>query len=192
MGLGLTTAYNIMKKHDGYIHVESKAGEGTIIFLYLPAKKPVHFSAMVEDKGKAPTLKSASILVMDDEETVRSLTQEIFERLGFKAVLACDGDEAVRLYKEAMAYGMPFDLVFLDLTVRGGMGGKEAMERLLDLDPSVKAIVTSGYDNDPVITDFRTFGFSAAMPKPFSFVDLKKTLISLLGTLPTPISDGQD
>ncbi len=184
MGLGLTTAYNIMKKHDGYIHVESKAKSGTIVFLYLPAKKPVQFPTEAEDTGTTSILNSASILVMDDEETVRNLTREILERLGFKAVLACDGDEAVIIYKESMAHGMPFDLVFLDLTVRGGMGGKEAMEKLREINPEVKAIVTSGYDNDPVITDFRAFGFSAAMPKPFSFEDLKRTVASILGALP--------
>ena len=107
-------------------------------------------------------------------------------------MLACNGDEAVRLYKEAMLRGMPFDIVFLDLTVRGGMGGKEAMEKLVDLDPKVKAIVTSGYDNDPLIKDFRAFGFSAAMPKPFSFFDLKKIMESTLGIQSLPISVEQD
>jgi len=192
MGLGLTTAYNIIKKHDGYIHVESKPGAGTTVFLYLPAKKPAQPAASVKDTNKATMHASASILIMDDEETVRSLTQEILERLGFKTVLACNGDEAVRLYKEAMLRGMPFDIVFLDLTVRGGMGGKEAMEKLVDLDPKVKAIVTSGYDNDPVIKDFRAFGFSAAMPKPFSFFDLKKIMESTLGIQSLPISVEQD
>lgn len=192
MGLGLTTAYNIIKKHDGYIHVESKPGAGTTIFLYLPAKKPVQPTAEIKDADRASINESASVLVMDDEETVRSLTQEILERLGFKAVLACNGDEAVRLYKDAMSRGMPFDVVFLDLTVRGGMGGKEAMDKLVDIDPKVKAIVTSGYDSDPVIKDFRAYGFSAAMPKPFSFFDLKKIMESTLGIKPLHLSAGQD
>ncbi|RJR21659.1 MAG: PAS domain S-box protein [Desulfobacteraceae bacterium] len=180
MGLGLTTAYNIIKRHGGYIHVESKDGSGTCVYVYLPARPKMESAIGLKPSPCQDPPGSARILLMDDEESVRILTKEILEKFGHTAVLARDGAEAIDLYMKAYEEERPFDLVLLDLTVRGGMGGKEAMKRLRELDPKIRAVVTSGYDTDPVITDFARYGFLAAIPKPYSLDNLRATIESVL------------
>jgi PAS domain S-box-containing protein len=176
MGLGLTTAYNIIKRHDGYIHVESPEGAGARVILYLPALP----SESVHSGFQMPSEAHPSVLVMDDEEHIRLLSREILERLGCSAVLARDGSEAVSIYKEALRQGRRFDFVILDLTVKDGMGGEEAFKTLLEIDPMVRAVVTSGYGNDPALMDFESRGFSGSLPKPYSLDDLKKVIHRLI------------
>ena len=158
-GLGLATAYSIIKKHGGMITVQSRVGVGSTFHFFLPSArtrpKPIFAQTgeLVRGEGK--------ILVMDDEEIIRDLTQELLVNLGYEVVVAKDGGEAIQHYQDALAKGRPFDALIMDLTVPSGMGGIEAIKRLQELDPQVKAIVSSGYSNDPVMSDYKRYGFKA-------------------------------
>jgi len=178
MGLGLATAYSIIHKHGGHIAVESASGVGTSFHAYLPASdKETLPKQKVETK---PFAQKGTILVMEDERMLRSLTGQMLERLGYEAKLVRDGDEAIALYEKALASREPFDAVILDLTVKGGMGGKEAIGKLKEMDPDIKAIVSSGYSDDPVMTNWRKFNFGGAIFKPYRKEDLKMALRRLL------------
>ncbi len=163
-GLGLSITYSIIKNHAGHISVESEIGTGTIFKIYLPAseeqvkEKEAVEHASVSGEGK--------ILIMDDEELIRESVGEFLTMSGYEIEYAEDGDKAIDLYQKAMETLKPFDAVILDLTIRGGMGGKEAMKKLLDIDPGIKAIVSSGYSNDPMMANFREYGFSDVLIKP--------------------------
>ncbi|MEW6358736.1 MAG: PAS domain S-box protein [Planctomycetota bacterium] len=177
-GLGLATAYSIVKNHDGYITVESELGKGATFYLYLPAShKPAPDRHATEPKKIQPA--DGRILVADDEEVVREVAQQMLQRMGYNVVCVRDGAEAVDVYRKAKTEGRPFDAVIMDLTIPGGMGGKEAIEELRRFDPAVKAIVSSGYSNDPVMSDFRKHGFSGVVVKPFHIADLGRTLQSV-------------
>jgi two-component system, cell cycle sensor histidine kinase and response regulator CckA len=169
-GLGLAIAYSIIKHHAGAITVESDAGTGTTFYVYLPA------SARAALPPLAPHTWCASsqgrILVMDDQQPIRELAREMLSGCGYEVALAADGAQAVALYRRAREAGQPFDVVILDLTVPGGMGGKEAMSELLALDPQVNAIVSSGFANDPIMADFQRHGFSGVVPKPYRMREL--------------------
>lgn len=173
LGLGLAVCYSIIKKHGGHISVESKIGEGTIFHTYLPAVE-----AEIKGHGIAKTQLSGKkrVLIMDDEASVRNVAGQILEHLGYEVEYAGDGNEAIEAYKKANASGKVFDAVILDLTVQGGMGGDLAIGRLLNLDPDVRAIVSSGYADSPVMTDFKKYGFAGAIAKPYGVEQLKETL----------------
>ncbi len=117
---------------------------------------------------------------MDDEKMIRNLSEQILSRLGYAPEVAKDGVEAIELYKKARDSGKPFDAVILDLTIKGGMGGKETIKALLEIDPQVKAIISSGYSNDPVITNFKEYGFVGVLPKPYIMKDLKDELSKVI------------
>ncbi len=186
MGLGLAAAYSIIKRHNGHIAAESQVNMGTTIHIYLPAisaKRPGETDAVMpgEARDASPeyVLEQSTIqrvLVMDDEEMIRDLAQQMLTRIGCEVEVAWDGVEAIDLYKEAVASGKPFDLTILDLTNSGGMGGIDTIERLLKIDPHVKAIISSGYSNDPVMGNFKQYGFCGALPKPFTLKQLEKVL----------------
>jgi PAS domain S-box-containing protein len=169
-GLGLTTAYSIARNHDGLITVESAPGLGSTFHVYLPAsdKRPAR-QRVARTRIKAGTGK---ILLMDDEEAIRELAGDLLSIMGYEVETVADGAQAVLSYDRAGEAGAPFDLVILDLTVPGGMGGKEALERLLRLDRNVRAIVSSGYSNDPIMADYAKYGFSGVIPKPYNAVQL--------------------
>ena len=116
------------------------------------------------------------VLLMDDEEMVLSMARRMLTRLGYDAELAREGSEAIKLYQEACESGAPYDAVILDLTIRGGMGGREVVARLREIDPEVKAIVSSGYSNDPVMADFEAYGFAGVIPKPYEIRSLSEVL----------------
>jgi two-component system cell cycle sensor histidine kinase/response regulator CckA len=178
MGLGLTTAFSIIKKHDGHITVESELNKGTTTCIYLPASK----KELPKKKGTErdyPPIKG-KILVMDDEDVIRDTTGQVLRFLGHDVVLSKDGLEATDLYHRAKEAGEPFDAVILDLTVRSGMGAKEAIKRFMGIDPNVKAIVTSGYPDDTIITNFSKYGFSGAIAKPYNGEELEKILNRIL------------
>jgi CheY-like chemotaxis protein len=165
-GLGLAMAYAIVAKHNGNLWVESQPGEGTIFTIDLPAslQKPAP-QAPIAVHMQAGTER---LLVMDDEEALRKLLEAVLTKLGYKVETARDGAEAIALCENAKASGRGFDAVLLDLTVRGGMGGVEAAAKLRELDPSLKLIVSSGYSDAPVISDFRKYGFDDVIPKPWA------------------------
>ena len=174
MGLGLATAYSIIKQHHGEITAESKVGVGTTINIYLPASEiEVPVQKKLEEKAISG---KGRILVMDDEEMVRNMIGQMLNCLGYKVEFSKDGDEAIESYREAMKSDKPFDTVILDLTVRGGMGGKEAIQKLIEIDPDVKGIVSSGHSEDPVMNNFGGYGFCNAIAKPSSMPELSVIL----------------
>jgi signal transduction histidine kinase/ActR/RegA family two-component response regulator len=164
-GLGLATVYSIIRNHDGYIRVDSKTGIGTTFRVFIPASEN-GLPEVVKTKEN-PLAGSGRILVMDDEHIIREVAAEILGHLGYSAVACCDGREAVELYQEAIATKEPFAAVIMDLTIPGGMGGKEAAARILEIDPDAVLIVSSGYSSDPVIANFHQYGFSGVVSKPF-------------------------
>ncbi len=166
-GLGLATVYSIIKKHGGNIDVESVLGQGTTFHIWLPAAECESSSDFTEP-APLPQLRGRA-LVMDDEAPVREMAASMLRRLGLEVTTTVDGGEVVRAYSEALSGGERYSLVILDLTVPGAMGGKEAMTELLKLDPEVRAVVSSGYSNDPVMAHYREHGFRARVPKPYEF-----------------------
>lgn len=173
-GLGLTTAYSIIKKHEGYIYAESEPGKGTTFTFLVPACGPQPLVAHPEDEK--PLQGKGRVLLMDDEEEIRELAGEMLKSIGYDVELAKDGSEAIETYKHATAAGCPFDVLIMDLTIPGSMGGKEAVKILKEFDPQVKAIVSSGYANDPVMADYQKFGFTEVIAKPYKIAELSKVL----------------
>jgi len=175
-GLGLAVAYSIIQKHDGYITVESKLREGTTFHIYLPAaEKPIPEKEevrLITGRGR--------ILVMDDDASLRKIVGKMMGKLGYESEFAKDGAEAIEMYNTAKKSEKTYDAVILDLTVPGGMGGKEAMENLLEMDSEVKAIVSSGYSDDPVLSNFQEYGFKGVIPKPFNTLSLGQVLHKVL------------
>jgi len=187
MGMGLAIAQSVVQKHNGHIMINSTTGAGTEVTIYLPAAEEKEEPETVKQEREDITPSTSSdqttikkILVMDDEEMLRNLAQMMLERLGYEVETVKDGDEAIETYKKQKDSVEPFDAVILDLTIKGGMGGKQTILELIKIDPGVKAIVCSGYFNDPVITNFEEYGFQGAMPKPYQKADLEIVLKMVL------------
>lgn len=177
-GLGLATAYSIIKNHNGHISVASKLGSGSTFHIYLPASDRV-IAPQREIEGEAMAGKG-KILVMDDEPVVREVLGEMLSDLGYEGCFARNGAEAIKLFTEARQKGDDFAAVILDLTVPGGMGGNEALGHLLQIDPKLKAIVSSGYSDDPIMADFKKYGFSGVISKPYRVSDLSRILYEVI------------
>ncbi|MHB8810136.1 MAG: hybrid sensor histidine kinase/response regulator [Desulfobulbaceae bacterium] len=175
LGLGLTVTYSIVKKHGGAIDIASRPGAGTTVTLYLPAMDRQIIAPRQSRPRKAPAVNKR-ILFMDDEEMLRNVTRSMLESLGYEVETACNGEEAIQLYTAAKEAGLPFGVVIMDLTIKGGLGGRETIKRLRKFDPDVRAIVASGYSNDPVMANFRKHGFLDALNKPYQVRDLEKSL----------------
>ena len=177
-GLGLATAYSIIKYHSGHIQVESRMGVGTTFYIYLPAAdKRVPADELETAK---PTMGQGKVLVMDDEEMVREVLDGMLSRLGYEADFSTDGSQAIEKFVKAKETNQPFAAVILDLTIPGGMGGKEAIKELLKIDLQVKAIVSSGYSDDPIMADFQEYGFAGVIAKPYKVAELGKVLNKVL------------
>jgi PAS domain S-box-containing protein len=177
-GLGLASCYSIIKNHEGHISLHSEPREGTTFTIILPASaSPAVNSGCAAEQ---PVFGSGRILIMDDEEIIREIAREIIEQLGYRAEVASDGEEAIRIYGRAMESGSTFHAVIMDLTVPGGMGGKEAVSRLLAIDPDVRAIVSSGYSNDPIMANYREYGFVEVVSKPYTIEELSRKLMEVL------------
>ncbi|MCI0496165.1 ATP-binding protein [candidate division KSB1 bacterium] len=177
-GLGLATSFSIIKNHRGYLTVDSKIGIGTTFTIYLPASKQ-QYTSTVEKKNHVFNGKG-KILVLDDEEIIRDVVHRMLTYLGFDVELAKDGVEAIECYERAMNSDKPFDAVIMDLTIPGGMGGKEAIECLHQLDPNVCALVSSGYSTDPIMADFKKYGFKGVVCKPYKLDELSEALLSVI------------
>jgi len=173
-GMGLTTTYSIVKRHGGHIHVSSMVGVGTRLDIYLPASQ--NTSASEGTKRLNLVRGEGRLLLIDDEDIVRRSAKETMERLGYEVELAGEGGEGIELYKKAKDSGQPFSAVVMDLTIPGGMGGKRAIQKLIEMDPQAKVIVSSGYSNDPVMSNFRDYGFSGVLRKPYNIEQLGEVL----------------
>ncbi|MBF0563605.1 MAG: response regulator [Nitrospirae bacterium] len=180
-GLGLTIAYSIIKKHNGYVDIDSTYGVGTSFTIYLPASVEEHDTCQpcqpTQSHYDHPlTFSKKKVLLMDDNEGVLETISELLELNGYEVGKSRDSIEAVQLYLEAMKSSAPFDVVVLDLTVPGGFGGKKAMEELLKIDPKVKAIIASGYSDDPIVSQYRQYGFQGVITKPYDVDELNSLI----------------
>ncbi|HEX9593930.1 MAG TPA: ATP-binding protein [bacterium] len=176
MGLGLAICYAIVAEHGGAITADSEVGTGTTMHLYLPAAKEPLPARRQQPEGTEDLAGEGRILVMDDQEAVRTAACGLLARLGYTPVPARDGAEAVRLYRQAMRSGERFAAVILDLTVPEGMGARATIKKLLAIDPAATVLISSGYAHDPAVTDYARHGFRGALPKPYTLAELGKAL----------------
>ena len=178
-GLGLSTVSTIVNNHAGRIRVESEIGKGTTIIVTLPALEEV--CPIPEPvKQELHAGQHGRILVMDDEEPILEVMVEMLNGFGYEADCVRCGEEAIVSYREALSIGQPYNGIIMDLTIRGGMGGKETIKGILSLDPGARAIVSSGYSNDPIMAHPQEYGFLDVLTKPFTMLDLSEKLSSLL------------
>ncbi len=183
-GLGLSAVCSVVKKHKGYVDVKSTPGGKTVFSVYLPAfrsgpLKNGEFASGPEE-NTAISKPAGRILLMDDEDIIRDVAGNMLRIMGYQVSFARNGEDAVSLYKAAMNSREPFDMVILDLNVEGGPDGKNAIRELLEFDPGVKAIVSSGYSNDAAMTDYRKYGFSGAVNKPYCLEEIREVLNTVM------------
>ncbi len=179
-GLGLATLHSIITRHKGYIKVDSEPNIGTTFTIFFPANESPTESSPIQysENTIAPKAKTIHILVMDDEKMVRDISTEMLQSCGHSVDTAVDGNEALQKYIDAAEKNdTPFDIVIMDLTIPGGMGGKETISKLLTFDPKAKAIVSSGYSTDPIMANYRDYGFKARVAKPFQIKDLEEAIL---------------
>jgi len=176
-GLGLTVVYSIINKHNGVISVKSEVNNGTIFYIYLPAcsktiNREKNTLEIVTGKG--------TILLMDDNKIIRNTTGKMLKQIGYNCDYASNGNELIDLYRTKMNTGEYYDAVLMDLTIPGGMGGKEAAEILLEIDPNAKLIVSSGYASDPIMANYKNYGFSNVIAKPYEIKKLSNVIRDVL------------
>lgn len=177
-GLGLAVSYSIVVNHGGAITLDSEVGRGTTFTVYLPGAR----GASLTPQPDEPEIVRGTgrVLVMDDEALVRDIAGKIIRALGYQVAFARDGQEALELWRKARAEGQPFDVVVMDLTIPGGMGGRQAIRELLAIDPAARAVVSSGYSQDPIMANYREYGFRDVIAKPYSAVDMSRTLAAVV------------
>ncbi|MEO0293343.1 MAG: PAS domain S-box protein [candidate division WOR-3 bacterium] len=170
-GLGLSTVFSIVKRHEGFVTVESEVGKGSTFYVYLPAKVKTK-ETLEEPEEKELQKGKGKVLIMDDKNFIRKSAVRALELGGYEVEDSSDGIETIRLYKKALNEGKPFDVVILDLTIPGGIGGEATLHRLKEIDPKVKAIVSSGYAEDPIMAEYKRYGFKAVVRKPYKYEEL--------------------
>ncbi|MDR3581062.1 MAG: PAS domain S-box protein [Oryzomonas sp.] len=176
-GLGLSSVYSIITRHGGHISVNSGAGKGATFTIYLPSTREAAAEPGTgHDTGATADPSGGSVLVMDDDEMILNLAGNMLHLLGYRVTTCASGEEAVSQYKTAQGSGMPFDVVIMDLTVPGGMGGRETAKKILAFDPGARLIVSSGYSNDPIMAHYEEYGFCGAMVKPYRINELREAL----------------
>ena len=180
-GLGLAISYSIVRRHGGHVEIASRVGEGTTVTVLLPAARGTPEADAPAPARTKPT-RALRVLLMDDEPLVLKVGAKHFRRLGLEVETASDGAEAVESFRRSQAAGRPFDLVMLDLTVSGGMGGAQAVQRMLEIDPGVVAIACSGYFDDAVMARPGQFGFAGVLAKPYLAADLERVLATVTGS----------
>jgi len=181
-GLGLASAYSIISKHGGCIDATSLVGKGTTFTLYLPSTGSVYQGKESASQQTYDMKSGAHILVMDDEELIRNLAADMLTHLGYQVKTCADGAEAISLYRAARESGEPYSAVIMDLTVPGGMGGAEAAKGILEIDPQARLIVSSGYSNDAIMSEYQSHGFCAAVAKPYKVEDVGQLLGAALSS----------
>jgi len=178
-GLGLATSYSIIRNHGGVLWAESEVGVGSRFSFLLPALSPGKVAPPPIEK--VIKFGHGHILIMDDEEQIRKVLGEMVQTCGYSFQTVPNGVQALDMFRQAQNDGEPFSAVILDLTIPGGLGGKEVVKEMLSLDPHLRAIVASGYSNDPVLANYEDYGFKGRMAKPFNLVDLSIVLNSVIG-----------
>jgi len=181
-GLGLATTYSIIKNHNGLISVESQVHYGSTFTIYLPASKHQEMPAEPPRQLNQVMSGTGRILIVDDEEAIRALVEFTLERLGYQVTQAEDALTGVEIYRQKFATGERFDAVILDLTLPGGMGGKEALKKLIEIDPTVNAIVSSGYAMDATMSRYQDFGFRGVIAKPYEAAELGKIVYEVIAS----------
>jgi CheY-like chemotaxis protein len=180
MGLGLSITHSIIKKHHGLITVESVIGKGATFNIYLPTtvqtEKPPEEVAVATPAYDG---HKGRILLMDDEKMIWEVAGQMLTHLGYEIIYAADGEAALEIFKNAETKGTHFDAVILDLTIKGGLGGKDTIVKLLEIDPRAKVFVSSGYSDDPVVTGYKAYGFFGVIVKPYNIKDLSEALASI-------------
>lgn len=187
-GLGLSISHSIIAKHGGDIMVCSRMRIGTTFHVLLPASETatevVDTAIAVETSQKPdkPVPGRGKILVMDDEAMIRELAGSMLRHLGYQVDFAEEGHAAVRKYQAALDASAPFDAVILDLTIKGGMGGQETIRHLKAINPAVKAIVSSGYSENPVIANYKDYGFCEVVAKPYEVIEFSEKLYRVVNS----------
>lgn len=177
-GIGLATTYSIIKKHEGHITVSSELGEGTVFSIFLPSSSK--YTEEIKVQGQVRHHGQGKVLIMDDQEQIIDVLKTMLKSMGYEVFKSSDGAQAIEIYRDALQSQIPFDFVILDLTVPGGMGGIRTVIELLKIDPNVKAIVSSGYSNDPIMANYQDYGFCGVAPKPYTKEQLSEVLNNVL------------
>ncbi len=177
-GLGLTTAYSIIKRHGGHIYVESAPNKGSVFTFFLPV--PDKKGDTKETEKGLLNKETGKILIMDDDTIVRTVVETLLKKAGYAPVCVSNGNQALETYTEALSQGEPFTVTIMDLTIPGGMGGKETVKKLREIDPKAKVIAFSGYSNDPIFASFNEYGFDGVLSKPFSIEEFMQTISLVL------------
>ncbi len=177
-GLGLASCYSIIKNHNGHIAVDSKVSAGTTFTIYVPASQN---KVLEKEQSKEVTIAGKGrVLLMDDEASIRELAGEILTHFGYEVSFAEDGREAIELYKKAEERGESFDIVVLDLTVPGGLGGRDTIMELKEIAPELKAIVSSGYSDSHIMSDYKKYGFRGVIAKPYTVDEFGRVVAKVI------------
>ncbi len=179
-GLGLAICHSIISKHDGTVTVQSVPEKGTTFTIYLPASLKPKQTALPGEPGTVSPAKRTTVMVMDDDAMIRTLTKKMLTRTGHQVILTKNGHEAIEQYNEDFAGKRSIGIIIMDLTIPGGMGGKETVKEILRINPEAKVIVASGYSNNPVMAHYQKYGFTASIAKPFQLEDLNRLLDDII------------